>query len=360
MTWRCRPEPADVVDQHVQPRVGVEDLGGQAAHLRLRGEVGAERVHGGVACRGPDLDRGRLRARGVAAGDRHPRPERGQPDRGGLADAAGGAGDQDRPAGHRRHLPSHAACRARDRLAPGGRAGRAVRPGQHVGDHRDEPEAEDPGQQQPDEPRLAREPRGVEQGPDPGHDAGDEAGDHRRHGDDPEADQRPGQRAATEPDDVGAVHHEEVVGDGDPHGGDAEDGAGEDGEHAADEEPGDDGLGHDAVPFQTNSMVAANRLMDGAQTRDGDLAAGVSQPDVIDRLGGLAQRIGPIDDRSDLAGLDELLEDDEVGLVLRDEERPQRLAGEARQDVRADHADRRRRTSGSRSCRRSARASRSG
>src|ERR1019366_9734398 len=34
------PEPADVVDQYVQPRVGVEDIGGEPAHLCLGGHVG--------------------------------------------------------------------------------------------------------------------------------------------------------------------------------------------------------------------------------------------------------------------------------------------------------------------------------
>src|SRR5438270_6467064 len=37
-----RPEPAHVVDQHVQPRVGVEYRGGQAADLGLRRHVGGE------------------------------------------------------------------------------------------------------------------------------------------------------------------------------------------------------------------------------------------------------------------------------------------------------------------------------
>ena len=38
---------------------------------------------------------------------------------------------------------------------------------------------------------------------------------------------------------------------------------------------------------------------------DRDLAAGVAPPDVVDRLRGLAQRVGTVDDGRDLAGLDE-------------------------------------------------------
>ena len=44
-----RPEPADVVDQHVQPRVGVEDRDGEPTYLGLGGHVGGERVDGRVA-----------------------------------------------------------------------------------------------------------------------------------------------------------------------------------------------------------------------------------------------------------------------------------------------------------------------
>ena len=43
------PEPADVVDQHVQAQVGVSHLGGQTAHLGLGGHVGGKDIHGCVA-----------------------------------------------------------------------------------------------------------------------------------------------------------------------------------------------------------------------------------------------------------------------------------------------------------------------
>jgi hypothetical protein len=39
------PVPADVVDQHVDPRKLLEYLGSKPPHLRLRREVGNEHVH---------------------------------------------------------------------------------------------------------------------------------------------------------------------------------------------------------------------------------------------------------------------------------------------------------------------------
>ena len=41
-----RPKPADVVDQHIQPRVGVEYSDGQPAHLGLGAHVGGKCVDG--------------------------------------------------------------------------------------------------------------------------------------------------------------------------------------------------------------------------------------------------------------------------------------------------------------------------
>ena len=40
------PEPADVVDQHVEPWVSVENADGEPTDLGLRGHVGGERVDG--------------------------------------------------------------------------------------------------------------------------------------------------------------------------------------------------------------------------------------------------------------------------------------------------------------------------
>ena len=52
-----RPEAAHVVDQHIQPRIGVEYLAGQAADLGLGGHVGDVHVHRRVARRGADVGR---------------------------------------------------------------------------------------------------------------------------------------------------------------------------------------------------------------------------------------------------------------------------------------------------------------
>lgn len=96
-----RPRPADVVDQHIQSRVRLEDLGGQSAHLGLGGHVRDEHVHRGVAALPSDVRRGCLGSPAVPAGDADSRTQGSQ--RGGSrhADAAGAAGDEDHLAGHR-------------------------------------------------------------------------------------------------------------------------------------------------------------------------------------------------------------------------------------------------------------------
>src|SRR5215210_6860485 len=71
---------------------------------------------------------------------------------------------------------------------------------------------------------------------------------------------------------------------------------------------------------------------------DDDLASSVSLSHMADRLGGFAQRVRPVDDRCDLAGLDELLEDYQVLELRRHEKWPQCVAHEPVQHVRADHA----------------------
>ena len=57
-------------------------------------------------------------------------------------------------------------------------------------------------------------------------------------------------------------------------------------------------------------------------------SSGVSFFKIPDGLGNLAQRERPVDHRRELAGLDELLEDDHVLVVLRGHERAQLLAHE--------------------------------
>jgi hypothetical protein len=71
---------------------------------------------------------------------------------------------------------------------------------------------------------------------------------------------------------------------------------------------------------------------------DDDFSSGVSLFQIPDRLGDLGERVGPVDDRCDLPGFDELLEDDHVLVVLRGDERPQLLAHERRQHERAELA----------------------
>ncbi len=61
---------------------------------------------------------------------------------------------------------------------------------------------------------------------------------------------------------------------------------------------------------------------------DDDLAARLSRLEVANRLGGFAQRVRAIDDRRHLAGLDELRQDDQVGLAVLREARTQALADE--------------------------------
>ena len=95
-----RPEPANVVHQHVQPRIPVEHLTRQAAYLGLRGEVRGERVDRRVVRRGADVGRRRFGAIHVAAGDGYPSTQSGESNRRGLADPAGGTRDQDGLAGH--------------------------------------------------------------------------------------------------------------------------------------------------------------------------------------------------------------------------------------------------------------------
>ena len=69
---------------------------------------------------------------------------------------------------------------------------------------------------------------------------------------------------------------------------------------------------------------------------DEDFSSSMSLFQIPDGLRGLAQRVGPVDDRRDLAGLDELLEDEQVLLVLRRNERAQLLAHEGGQHEHSD------------------------
>ena len=94
------PVPADVVDQHIDPRKPLQRLLRQPAHLGLGRQVGDEHVDlatGG----GLDLSGRLFGAVAVAASDREVCAEGSQSDSGRLADAAAGTGDQHRLARHR-------------------------------------------------------------------------------------------------------------------------------------------------------------------------------------------------------------------------------------------------------------------
>src|SRR5215203_79203 len=71
---------------------------------------------------------------------------------------------------------------------------------------------------------------------------------------------------------------------------------------------------------------------------DDDFSLSVSLFQIPDGLGDLAQRVGPVDDRCDLAGFYELLEDDHVLVVLLGDERAQLLVHERGQHERAELA----------------------
>ena len=98
-----RPEPADVVDEHIQARVPVEHFAREASYFGLRRQVRGERVDRRVIRRGADVGRGRLRASDVAPGDSHPSAQSSEPDRRRLADPTGTARDKDR-------LTCHQSC----------------------------------------------------------------------------------------------------------------------------------------------------------------------------------------------------------------------------------------------------------
>ena len=88
------------------------------------------------------------------------------------------------------------------------------------------------------------------------------------------------------------------------------------------------GPGGDAGEARSQARSVPNDL--GASDGDDDLPAGVALLHVPDGVGGLAQRVGPVDDRRHLARLDELGEHEQVGCVLRDYDRDQPLRDEPR------------------------------
>ena len=69
-----RPEPADIVDQHIDRGQPVQDLRGHSAYLRLAGQVRDEHLDL-APDGGPNLGCGRRSTVGVPAGDRHLRAQ---------------------------------------------------------------------------------------------------------------------------------------------------------------------------------------------------------------------------------------------------------------------------------------------
>jgi hypothetical protein len=65
---------------------------------------------------------------------------------------------------------------------------------------------------------------------------------------------------------------------------------------------------------------------------------GVAVAHVLDGCGGLAERVGLVDDWPDLAGLDQFGEREQVRCVLRADQRGQRLAGEPGEEQRPELA----------------------
>ena len=96
------PEAADIVDQHVQTRVSLEDNGGELTQLVLGGHVGGERVNSRVSRGRTDVGRRLFGARRVATRDPDPGAEGRKAGCSGLADSPGAAGNHDDLATHRK------------------------------------------------------------------------------------------------------------------------------------------------------------------------------------------------------------------------------------------------------------------
>ena len=94
--------PADVVDQHMDPRKALQYLLSQLSYLRLGGQVCDEEVHpSATGC--TDLPSRVLSASAISASDRQVGTHPGKTQRGSQTNATRGTGDQHCPAGHRLH-----------------------------------------------------------------------------------------------------------------------------------------------------------------------------------------------------------------------------------------------------------------
>jgi hypothetical protein len=89
-----------------------------------------------------------------------------------------------------------------------------------------------------------------------------------------------------------------------------------------------------SVPHRRSRNLSGSPCSHG----DVDFPSGVALLHVPDGLGGLAQRVGPVDGRGDLPGFDELLEDEHVLVVLLGDQRRQLLVHEPGQQERPELA----------------------
>src|SRR5450755_189932 len=93
-----------------------------------------------------------------------------------------------------------------------------------------------------------------------------------------------------------------------------------------------------ALPIPLVAPVTSTTLpaIGSASDIDHDLSSRVPRSDVIHRSGGLAQGVGPIDERHDLTGLDQLLEGQEIVMLLRHHKSAEPLAHETERHHRFD------------------------
>ena len=88
--------------------------------------------------------------------------------------------------------------------------------------------------------------------------------------------------------------------------------------------PGFDELGEDEQVLTELLGECRQSASDG----DDELSSGVPLLQLPDGLGDLAQRVGPVNDRRELAGLDELPQDHQVVLARLGGQHPQPLTNE--------------------------------
>src|SRR5450755_2644936 len=85
-----------------------------------------------------------------------------------------------------------------------------------------------------------------------------------------------------------------------------------------------------ALPIPPVAPVTTTTLpaIGSASDTDHNLSSGVPRSDVIHRSGGLAERVGSIDDRHDLTGVDQVRKGDEIVVLLRHHKSAEPLAHE--------------------------------